>query len=232
MDMTGVPDGAPTRVGVAITDYLAGLYATQGILLALHERHRSGLGQHVDISLFEAMLSVMRLPMSVLLATGSVPSRVGNDHLNIAPYQPLRAKDGLIIVAVANPALWIRFCDAMERPGWRDDPRFATNTDRVANRVALKEEIEQRFAGFTVEELTARFQAKNVPCGRVRSIGEALEHPQVGPRGILLAQDHPAIGADRNARAGRAAVANPRRRHPAAADAGRAHPGDSRRAEG
>jgi crotonobetainyl-CoA:carnitine CoA-transferase CaiB-like acyl-CoA transferase len=195
MDMTGFPDGAPTRVGGAITDYLAGLYATQGILLALHERHRSGLGQHVDISLFEAMLSVMRLPMSVLLATGAVPSRVGNDHLNIAPYQPLRAKDGLIIVAVANPALWIRFCEAMDRPEWRDDPRFATNTERVANRAALKEAIERVFAELTVDELTARFQAKNVPCGRVRSIGEALEHPQVGPREILLEQAHPAIGA-------------------------------------
>src|SRR4051812_16420786 len=194
MDMTGFQGGEPTRVGVAITDYLAGLYATQGILLALHERHRSGLGQHVDISLFEAMLSVMRLPMSVLQATGVVPSRVGNDHLNIAPYQPLRASDGLIIVAVANPALWIRFCEAMERPAWRDDPRFKTNTDRVANRVALKEEIEQRFAGFTVAELTARCQAKNVPCGRVRTIGEALEHPQVEARDILLGQDHPAIG--------------------------------------
>ena len=104
MDMTGFPDGEPTRVGVAITDYLAGLYAVQGILLALHDRHTSGLGQHVDISLFEAMLSVMRLPMSVLLATGNDRRRrVGNDHLNIAPYEPLRAKDGLIIVAVANP---------------------------------------------------------------------------------------------------------------------------------
>ena len=195
MDMTGFQDGAPTRVGVAITDYLAGLYATQGILLALNERHTSGLGQHVDISLFEAMLSVMRLPMSVLLATGAVPSRVGNDHLNIAPYQPLRAKDGLIIVAVANPALWIRFCEAMDRPEWRDDPRFTTNTERVANRAALKEAIEGVFAGLTVDELTARFQANNVPCGRVRSIGEALEHPQVGPRGILLEQAHPAIGA-------------------------------------
>jgi crotonobetainyl-CoA:carnitine CoA-transferase CaiB-like acyl-CoA transferase len=195
MDMTGFQDGAPTRVGVAITDYLAGLYATQGILLALNERHTSGLGQHVDISLFEAMLSVMRLPMSVLLATGAIPSRVGNDHLNIAPYQPLRAKDGLIIVAVANPALWIRFCEAMDRPEWRDDPRFTTNTERVANRAALKEAIEGVFAGLTVDELTARFQAKNVPCGRVRSIGEALEHPQVGPRGILLEQAHPAIGA-------------------------------------
>jgi len=194
MDMTGFRDGEPTRVGVAITDYLAGLYATQGILLALNDRHTSGLGQHVDISLFEAMLSVMRLPMSVLLATGSTPTRVGNDHLNIAPYQPLRAKDGLIIVAVANPALWVRFCDAIERPEWRDDPRFKTNTERVANRVALKDMIEQVFAAFTVEELTQRFHASNVPCGRVRSIGEALEHPQVVPREILLTQQHPQFG--------------------------------------
>ena len=194
MDMTGFQEGAPTRVGVAITDYLAGLYATQGILLALHERHASGLGQHVDISLFEAMLSVMRLPMSVLLATGVTPSRVGNDHLNIAPYQPLQAKDGLIIVAVANPALWIRFCEAIERPEWRADPRFTTNTERVANRVALKDAIEAVFAGFTVDQLTVRFQANNVPCGRVRSIGEALAHPQIGPREILLSQQHPRIG--------------------------------------
>ena len=195
MDMTGFRDGEPTRVGVAITDYLAGLYATQGILLALNDRHTSGLGQHVDISLFEAMLSVMRLPMSVLLATGVTPSRVGNEHLNIAPYQPLRAKDGLIIVAVANPALWLRFCEAMERPEWRDDPRFRTNTDRVVNRDALKEAIERAFEAYTVEELTRRFQAKNVPCGRVRSIREALDHPQVAPRDILMTQQHPRMGA-------------------------------------
>jgi len=100
----------------------------------------------------------------------------------------------LIIVAVANPALWIRFCEAMERPECPADPRFTSNTDRVANREALTQAIEAVFERFTVDELTARFQAKNVPCGRVRSIGEALEHPQVAPRDILMAQQHPAIG--------------------------------------
>ena len=194
MDMTGFPDGAPTRVGVAITDYLAGLYAIQGILLALTDRQKSGLGQRVDIALFEAMLSVMRLPLSVLLATGATPSRVGNDHLNIAPYEPLRAKDGFIIVAVANPGLWGRFCDAIERPALRDDPRFRTNTDRVVNRDALKHEIETVFRGLTVQELTRRFEAKNVPCGRVRSISEALEHPQVAAREVLMVQQHPQVG--------------------------------------
>jgi crotonobetainyl-CoA:carnitine CoA-transferase CaiB-like acyl-CoA transferase len=194
MDMTGFADGAPTRVGVAITDYLAGLYAVQGVLLALHDRQTSGRGQHVDISLFEAMLSVMRLPLSVLQATGVDPTRVGNDHLNIAPYEPLRAKDGLIIVAVANPRLWGRFCDAIARPELRDDPRFRTNTERVANRAALKLTLEETFQRFTVEEIGRRLQAQNVPYGRVRSMREAMAHPQVAARDILLEQHREDIG--------------------------------------
>jgi crotonobetainyl-CoA:carnitine CoA-transferase CaiB-like acyl-CoA transferase len=195
MDMTGAPEGPPTRVGVAITDYLAGLYAIQGILLAVIDREKSGLGQHVDIALFEAMLSVMRLPLSVLQATGSTPTRVGNDHLNIAPYEPLRAKDGLLIVAVANPGLWGRFCDAIERPALAGDPRFSTNTARVANRQALKDEIEAVFKDFTVDELTARFATKKVPCGRVRSIGEAIAHPQVAARGLMITPQQAPSGA-------------------------------------
>ncbi len=194
MDMTGPPDGEPTRVGVAITDYLAGLYAVQGILLALIERERSGQGQHVDIALFDAMLSVMRLPMSVLLATGHDPTRVGNDHLNIAPYEPLRARDGRIIVAVANPRLWIRFCEAIERADLRDDARFASNTDRVRNRAALKLEIERTFAQWTVDEVASRLEARHVPFGRVRTVREALAHPQVAARGTILTQRRGDIG--------------------------------------
>jgi crotonobetainyl-CoA:carnitine CoA-transferase CaiB-like acyl-CoA transferase len=194
MDMTGFPDGEPTRVGVAITDYLAGLYASQGILLALIDRERSGLGQHVDVALFDAMLSVMRLPLSMLLATGADPTRVGNDHLSIAPYEPLRARDGTIIVAVANPGLWIRFCTAIGRPELKDDPRFKTNSDRVAHRGVLKRELETLFETFTVDELTGRLQAANVPCGRVRSVREAMEHPQVVARDLLLSQSHPSLG--------------------------------------
>jgi crotonobetainyl-CoA:carnitine CoA-transferase CaiB-like acyl-CoA transferase len=194
MDMTGHPDGAPTRVGVAITDYLAGLYAVQGILLALLDRQRSGRGQLVDIALFDAMLSVMRLPVSFLLATGADPQRVGNDHLSIAPYETLRVKDGLIIVAVANPRLWIRFCDAIERADLTSDPRFVTNTDRVAHRVELKDELEAHFQRYTLDELTARLQARDVPCGRVRSMREAIAHPQVEARDLLLSQAHAALG--------------------------------------
>ena len=194
MDMTGFPDGAPTRVGVAITDYLAGLYAVQGILLALYERTTSGRGQHVDIALFDAMLSVMKLPHSVLVATGGDPVRAGNDHLTIAPYEPLRVKDGVVIVAVANQRLWGRFCEAIGRPELRDDPRFRTNSDRMTNRDALKHELESEFAGWTADELTSRLEQRSVPCGRVRSMRQAVEHPQVEPRGLLARQTHPTLG--------------------------------------
>jgi crotonobetainyl-CoA:carnitine CoA-transferase CaiB-like acyl-CoA transferase len=194
MEMTGFPDGDPTRVGVAITDYLAGLYAVQGILLALYERTMSGRGQHVDIALFDAMLSVMRLPHAVLTATGEDPTRAGNDHLTIAPYEPLHANDGLVIVAVANPRLWRRFCTAIDRPELFDDARFRTNADRMGHRDALKRELETQFASWTVDELTRRLQAHNVPCGRVRTMRQAVEHPQVAPRGLLARQTHPAIG--------------------------------------
>src|SRR5262249_19229625 len=131
---------------------------------------------------------------SVLVATGDDPIRAGNDHLTIAPYEPLRAKDGLLIVAVANQRLWGRFCEAIERPELRDDPRFRTNGDRMTNPDALKHEIETAFAQWTVDELTSRLAQRSVPCGRVRSMRQAVEHPQIEPRGLLARQTHPTLG--------------------------------------
>ncbi len=194
MDMTGFADGAPTRVGVAITDYLAGLYASQGILLALYERQTSGLGQHVDVALFDAMLSVLRLPAAVMLATGKTPTRVGNDHLSIAPYEPLRAKDGLIIVAVANERLWARFCEALNRADLRSDPRYRTNAERVEHRHELKADLEAMFAAMTVDDIALRLEPHQVPYGRVRDTRQAVEHPQVAARGGLITQTHPQAG--------------------------------------
>ena len=185
MDVTGSADGEPTRAGVAITDFLAGLYAVQGILLALYDRQRTGLGQHVDIALFDSMLSVMRLPLGILQATGSAPGRIGNDHPSIAPYETLDLRDGKIIVAVGNPRLWKQFCDAIERPGLMTDPRFATNADRVINRMALKADLESAFDRFTLDGLIERLEAHKVPCGRVRTIAEAIADPQVAARNML-----------------------------------------------
>ena len=194
MTVTGDAAGEPTRVGIAITDYLAGLYAIQGILLALVERQTSGQGQHVDIALFDSMLSVMRLPVGILLATGSDPVRLGNAHPSIAPYETLRARDGQIIVAVGNPRLWSQFCDAIDRPDLAGDPRFRTNDDRLANRPALTQVLEQIFEESTVGELMDRLESHAVPCGRVRSVREALEDPQVAARSMIARQPHAALG--------------------------------------
>ena len=186
MDATGAPDGEPTRAGVAITDYLAGLYAVQGILLALHDRHRTGLGQHIDIALFDSILSVMRLPLGILLATGEAPQRVGNDHPSIAPYETLNTRDGQVIVAVGNPRLWKQFCAAIESEDLASDPRFATNADRLANRVELKKTLECAFERYTLPDLIARLEAHKVPCGRVRTIVDAIADDQVAAREMIV----------------------------------------------
>jgi crotonobetainyl-CoA:carnitine CoA-transferase CaiB-like acyl-CoA transferase len=146
MDITGTADGPPVRTGVATSDYLAGLYAFGGILLALRDRDRTGRGQQVDIALFDSVLSTMSMPAGILQATGRNPRRMGNDHVAIAPYETLRAKDGMLMIAAGNPRLWKQLCEAVGAGPLIDDPRFRTNTDRVRNRAALKAELEKAFA--------------------------------------------------------------------------------------
>ena len=194
MNVTGFRDGEPTRVGIAVTDYLAGLYAVQGILLALLERQRSGKGQHVDLALFDAMLSVMHLPVGIFFATGEEPERQGNDHPSIAPYETIQAKDGAVIVAVGNPRLWVQFCDALGVPDLCQDSRFQTNTARLAHRDQLRAALQPVFDTMGVDELIGRLEAHNVPCGRVRSISGALTDPQVAARDMLLEMDYPTVG--------------------------------------
>jgi len=189
MDVTGIPEGPPVRTGVATSDYLAGLYAFSGILLALRVRDRTGVGQHVDIALFDAILSTLSMPVGILQTTGETPHRLGNDHSSIAPYEALRARDGLVMIACANNRLWKQLCGAIDRPALTDDPRFLGNTDRVRNRPSLKAELERAFSSYTVDELVERLQHAAVPCGRVRTVAEALRDPQVEARQMLLDLD-------------------------------------------
>jgi formyl-CoA transferase len=193
MDITGHPDGPPVRTGIAMTDYLAALYAYSGILLALRERDRTGKGQHVDIALFDSILSTLSMPIGILQATGQKPRRLGNDHSAIAPYEVLRASDGSVMIAAANSRLWRKLCEAVGAAHLVDDPRFTSNTDRVANRTVLKGELERAFANFTVDELVARLQEFGVACGRVRTLPEALEDPQIEPRQMLIPLGDPEL---------------------------------------
>jgi len=186
MDCTGMPDGPPTRMAVAMTDYLAGLYAVQGILLALMDRERTGLGQQIDISLYDTLLSTLPLQIGSLQATGVVPHRQGNDHPAIAPYEVLRTRDASIMIAAANPRLWRRLCEAVGVPELVDDPRYATNSDRLAHRASLKVALEEAFQRMPTAELLDRLRAASVPCGAIRTIAEAIADPQVEVRQSLV----------------------------------------------
>jgi formyl-CoA transferase len=193
MDITGTADGPPVRTGIAMTDYLAGLYAFGGILLALRDRDRTGHGQHVDIALYDSVLSTLSMPAGILQATGRSPRRMGNDHAAIAPYETLRAKDGMVMIAAANPRLWKQLCAAVNVPQLADDPRFKTNTDRVKNRGELKVELERAFAPYTVDELARILERAAVPCGQVRTVAEAVEDPQVDARQMFFGFEDPEL---------------------------------------
>ncbi|TDI26209.1 MAG: CoA transferase [Acidobacteria bacterium] len=197
MHVTGAPDGPPTRVGVAITDYLAGLYAMNGILLALRDRDETGLGQHVDIALLDAMTSALALPANVLFATGQELGREGNDHHSLTPYEAVTVTDGLVMVAVGNQRLWHQFCQAIEQPELATDPRFVTNTDRMQHRAELKTRLAACLAGLTRDELIGRLRAHAVPCGQVRTVAEALAEPQLAARDMIVELAHPELGTVR-----------------------------------
>jgi crotonobetainyl-CoA:carnitine CoA-transferase CaiB-like acyl-CoA transferase len=186
MDVTGFPETGPTKVGVAITDCLAALYAVQGILLAHISRTRTGKGQFLDIALLDSAVSVLGLPTGIVAATGRSPGRLGNEHPSLAPYEPYPAADGQVVVAVANPRLWSRFCRAVGLEDLERDPRFSTNDDRLHNRAELNAIIRQMFRDQPVDALLARLAAAGVPCGRVRTIEQVLEDPQLAVRQMLI----------------------------------------------
>ena len=197
MSITGFPDGPPTRSGVAITDFLAGLYANQGILLALLNRVQTGTGQHIDIALFDSMLSTLSMPVGILEATGRDPQRLGNEHPSIAPYEVFQGHDGLIMICAGNDRLWRSLCEVIGREDLVEDPQFLTNADRVGHRAALRRELQSAFSDLEVEDLMTRLESRSVPCGRVRSVADAISDPQVRARDMLLTLDVPGLGAFR-----------------------------------
>jgi crotonobetainyl-CoA:carnitine CoA-transferase CaiB-like acyl-CoA transferase len=186
MDVTGFPETGPTKVGVAITDCLAALYAVQGILLAHISRSQTGKGQFLDIALLDSAVSILGLPIGIAAATGKGPGRLGNEHPSLAPYEPYPAADGYVVVAVANPRLWTRFCAAVGADALEHDSRFATNTARLRNRPILNERIRELFKDHNVDSLIERLSNAGVPCGRVRTIEELLRDPQLAARQMFV----------------------------------------------
>ena len=194
MDLTGEPDGPPTRIGTSIADLTSGLMAAQGILLALYARKTTRRGQHVRVAMLDAVVSLLTYNTGNYFATGEAPTRRGNDHPSVAPYQTLRAADGWINLGIANDALWRRYCDAIDRPDLREDARFATAPARVRHRVALVPIIEALTAERTVQDWMDLLGAAGVPCGRIRNVAEVCANPQLTERGRVVERPHPSAG--------------------------------------
>ncbi len=189
MSITGQADGAASKVGVATVDLATGLNATIAILAALHQRARTGEGQYIELSLFDVQLQALANVASSVLFTGGDARRYGNAHPSIVPYQTFDAADGAFALACASQRLWQRLCALIERPQWLDDPRCATNADRVRHRDWLIPELAQCFGGDSLAAWLARFEAAGIPAAPVNSVRDAVTGPLATARGLRIEVD-------------------------------------------
>lgn len=189
MSITGEPDGAPQKLGVAVTDIVTGLYGTIGILAAVEQRHRTGKGQHLDMSLLDCATALLANQAMNQLVTGESPSRLGNAHPNIAPYQVVPTTDGHIIIAVGNDAQFQRLCQVLNLPEIATNTDYANNASRVAHREPLTQAIETATATWSSADLLAALDQEKIPNGPINSVGQALENPQIQARGMVIAPE-------------------------------------------
>ncbi len=197
MSITGEEDGQPTKVGVAIADIAAGLFANSAVLAALYAREKTGRGQHLDMALMDAQVALLANVGSGALCTGELPKRYGNAHPMVVPYQTFEASDGHLALAIGNDRQFASFCKAAGSPDWPSDERFATNPKRVANRDALIAEMSSLFMERTVAEWLSLCAENDVPAGPVNTVDKVFEDPQVQARGMLVEVPHPTVGTAR-----------------------------------
>ncbi len=189
MSITGTPDGEPVKVGVAVTDVVAGLNATIGILAAVEQRHRTGRGQHVDLSLLDSAVALLANQAMNYLATGTAPGRLGNAHPNLVPYEALPVEDGHVIVAVGNDRQFRAFAALLGLEALADNAMFATNAGRVENREMLIGILGEATAVWSGAALLAALKGAGVPAGPINDIAAAFADPQVVARGLRIAPD-------------------------------------------
>lgn len=189
MSITGEADGQPQKAGVATTDIFTGVYAVAGILAAIHQRHATGKGQHIDMALMDVAASVTANQAMNYLATGTSPGRMGNAHPNLTPYQVFDCKDGHIIIATGNDAQYQRLCALLGIPEMGFEAQFAGNSDRIANRDEMNRRLTERSTQMTKADLLAACEAHNVPAGPINDMGEMLADPQIKARGMQIELD-------------------------------------------
>ncbi len=189
MSITGEPDGAPQRAGVAITDIFTGVYATSAILATLHMRARTGKGQHIDMSLLDSAVCVMANQALNYLTTGNPPQRTGNYHPNLTPYQVFECRDGHIIIATGNDGQYQRLCDILGLPEMASAPEYLKNANRVENREDMIAKLSARTVLMSKGELLTACEAKGVPAGPINSMDEVFADPQVVHRQLQVNLD-------------------------------------------
>ncbi|CAO3450923.1 Uncharacterized protein PA0446 [Azospirillum argentinense] len=198
MSITGQPDaeagGGPVKVGVAVTDVFTGLYATIGVLGALAHRDRTGEGQWVNLALLDVQVAVLANQAMNYLVGGKAPQRLGNAHPNIVPYQAFATLDGHIILAVGNDGQFAKFCQVAGRPELAQDPRYATNPARVANRKELVPILERLLEQRTSRDWLSALEAVGVPCGPINDVSQVFADPHVQARHIHQDLPHPTAG--------------------------------------
>jgi formyl-CoA transferase len=194
MGITGPEEGPPYRVGVSIVDITTGMFASTAILAALRARDFTGVGQLVDLSLLDSSAAILANVASNYLIGGIEPSRMGNAHFNIAPYEVFRARDRWLTLGALNQRQWEMLCQVAGRSDIIDDPRFSTNQDRVINRAALAEVLNETFATRDAEEWLLQLQEVGIPCGVINSIQDVFNHPQAEERQLKIEIEHPTAG--------------------------------------
>jgi formyl-CoA transferase len=199
MSITGerddLPGGGPQKVGIAITDVMAGMYASLAVSAALIHRERTGEGQHIDMALLDTIVAFGANQISNYFHSGKIPERWGNAHPNLLPYEVFPTAAGHLILGAGNDSQWLSFCQAAEHPELAADARFKTMPDRIRNRAALIPLIQTIMKRRTNREWIERFDAANVPCGPINNYQEVFENPQVQHRGLRVEMPHPLAGS-------------------------------------
>jgi crotonobetainyl-CoA:carnitine CoA-transferase CaiB-like acyl-CoA transferase len=186
MSVTGEPEGQPQKVGVAVTDIFTGIYAATAILAAVHQRGTTGMGQHIDMALLDVATAIMANQAMNYLTTGKAPEKMGNAHPNLAPYAVFDCADGWIIIATGNDGQYRRLCELLGLPALGTAPEFATNADRVANRVVMTESLTRATKQRSKSDLLAACEASGVPAGPINDLAEVFADPQVVARGLQI----------------------------------------------
>ena len=201
MDLTGDPNQPPMKVGISQADLLSGIYAVQGILLALLAREKTGKGQKIDVSMLDGQVSLLTFQAGIYFTTGKTPKRKGNQHPTICPYETFETSDGYINIAIGNDKLWIQFCTLLNKispdlfpANISSDPKFAANPERVQNRNELFPIINKIISQKTTDAWLKIFDEKGIPAGPILSLDKVLNHPQVLAREMVTEVKHPKTG--------------------------------------